>query len=59
MTTSTILPTNRELAINWWSKKSYDEKIEIMKRLNLDIKIFDVNNLVEADKEWLWKKEQK
>ena len=59
MTTSAIVSTDRELAINWWNNRSYDEKIEILKRLNLDVKIFDVNNLVVADKEWIWKKLQK
>ena len=59
MNKSVVISTDRYLAINWWNNKKYDEKIEIMISLNLDIKIFNVNNLVDADKEWLWRKQQK
>ena len=51
--------TDRELAVRWWDRIKYDEKIVIMLKLNLNIKIFDANNLVDSDKEWIWRQQQK
>ncbi len=47
--------TDRELALNWWERKSIQEKSELVKQAKIQIENRRYNSLTGNEIEWIWK----
>ena len=48
---------DRELAFRWWSRRTTEEKEEIMKQLKIPCE--DITSITGSEIEWIWRTQQK